>query len=54
LIAARGTEASAALRRMSWTAERTRHFLGAGNITVSFEFFPPETAAMEEMLWTSI
>src|SRR6476660_7270873 len=31
-----------------------RHFLGAGNIKVSFEFFPPKTAEMEQRLWTSI
>jgi methylenetetrahydrofolate reductase (NADH) len=30
------------------------HFLGAGNIKVSFEFFPPKTEEMEQRLWTSI
>ncbi len=29
-------------------------FLGRGAIDVSFEFFPPKTAAMEETLWRSI
>jgi methylenetetrahydrofolate reductase (NADPH) len=29
-------------------------FLGQGDIAVSFEFFPPKTAAMEETLWRSI
>lgn len=28
--------------------------LGSGNIAVSFEFFPPTTAAMNEALWNSI
>jgi methylenetetrahydrofolate reductase (NADPH) len=34
--------------------QRRNHFLGTGNITMSFEFFPPKTAAMEEQLWDSI
>jgi methylenetetrahydrofolate reductase (NADPH) len=33
---------------------RRRHFLGAGNIKVSFEFFPPRTPEMEQRLWASI
>jgi methylenetetrahydrofolate reductase (NADPH) len=41
-------------RLMSGTSPRRRQFLGAGNIKVSFEFFPPKTPAMEEMLWASI
>jgi methylenetetrahydrofolate reductase (NADPH) len=35
----------------------TKHksrLLGRGDIDVSFEFFPPKTAAMEETLWSSI
>ncbi|HTI87208.1 MAG TPA: methylenetetrahydrofolate reductase, partial [Alphaproteobacteria bacterium] len=28
--------------------------LSDGQISVSFEFFPPKTAAMEETLWASI
>jgi methylenetetrahydrofolate reductase (NADPH) len=31
-----------------------RRILGRGAIEVSFEFFPPKTAAMEETLWRSI
>ncbi|MEX1060491.1 MAG: methylenetetrahydrofolate reductase [NAD(P)H] [Methyloceanibacter sp.] len=34
--------------------ERKSRFLGGGDIDVSFEFFPPKTAAMEETLWRSI
>ena len=33
---------------------KQRHFLGAGNIKVSFEFFPPKTPEMEQRLWASI
>jgi methylenetetrahydrofolate reductase (NADPH) len=33
---------------------RRSHLLGDGDINVSFEFFPPKTAKMEEALWTSI
>ena len=33
---------------------RKSRFLGHGDIDVSFEFFPPRTAAMEETLWRSI
>lgn len=31
-----------------------RHFLGGGDITVSFEFYPPKTPAMEATLWRAI
>ena len=31
-----------------------RHFLGGGDITVSFEFYPPKTPAMQETLWHAI
>jgi methylenetetrahydrofolate reductase (NADPH) len=41
-------------RPISGAGATKRHFLGAGNINVSFEFFPPKTPAMEEMLWASI
>lgn len=34
--------------------ERRSRLLGDGDIAVSFEFFPPKTAKMEEALWTSI
>lgn len=34
--------------------EHKSRFLGHGDIDVSFEFFPPKTAAMEEALWQSI
>jgi methylenetetrahydrofolate reductase (NADPH) len=34
--------------------EHKSRFLGQGDIDVSFEFFPPKTAAMEEALWRSI
>lgn len=34
--------------------KRTRRLLGLGDISVSFEFFPPRTAKMEETLWQSI
>ena len=33
---------------------KRHHFLGAGNIKVSFEFFPPKTPEMEQRLWASI
>jgi methylenetetrahydrofolate reductase (NADPH) len=36
------------------SAEPKSRFLGRGAIDVSFEFFPPRTAAMEETLWRSI
>ena len=34
--------------------DRKSRFLGHGDIEVSFEFFPPKTAAMEETLWRAI
>lgn len=34
--------------------DRKSRFLGSGDIDVSFEFFPPKTAAMEETLWRAI
>jgi methylenetetrahydrofolate reductase (NADPH) len=34
--------------------ERKSRLLGAGDIDVSFEFFPPKTEKMEEALWTAI
>ena len=34
--------------------DKKSRFLGCGDIGVSFEFFPPKTAAMEETLWRSI
>jgi methylenetetrahydrofolate reductase (NADPH) len=34
--------------------ERKSRFLGGGDIDVSFEFFPPKTAVMEETLWRAI
>jgi methylenetetrahydrofolate reductase (NADPH) len=36
------------------SAEQKSRFLGRGAIEVSFEFFPPRTAAMEETLWSAI
>jgi methylenetetrahydrofolate reductase (NADPH) len=35
-------------------SERKSKLLGSGDILVSFEFFPPKTAKMEETLWSSI
>ncbi len=35
-------------------ADRRSRELENGDITVSFEFFPPKTAAMEQTLWQSI
>jgi methylenetetrahydrofolate reductase (NADPH) len=35
-------------------SDRKSRLLGDGDIDVSFEFFPPKTAAMEETLWRSI
>jgi methylenetetrahydrofolate reductase (NADPH) len=35
-------------------AERKSRLLGAGEIHVSFEFFPPKNEKMEEALWASI
>jgi methylenetetrahydrofolate reductase (NADPH) len=34
--------------------ERRSRLLGSGEIQVSFEFFPPKTAKMEEALWSAI
>jgi methylenetetrahydrofolate reductase (NADPH) len=34
--------------------ERKSRLLGAGEIEVSFEFFPPKTEKMESALWTAI
>ena len=34
--------------------ERRSRLVGDGDITVSFEFFPPKTEKMEEALWTAI
>jgi methylenetetrahydrofolate reductase (NADPH) len=36
------------------STEHKSRFLGRGAIEVSFEFFPPKSAAMEETLWNSI
>jgi methylenetetrahydrofolate reductase (NADPH) len=36
------------------STEHKSRFLGRGAIEVSFEFFPPKTAAMEQTLWNSI
>ena len=36
------------------SSESRSRILGRGAIDVSFEFFPPKTAAMEETLWRSI
>jgi methylenetetrahydrofolate reductase (NADPH) len=36
------------------STEPKHRILGRGAIDVSFEFFPPKTAAMEETLWRSI
>jgi methylenetetrahydrofolate reductase (NADPH) len=34
--------------------ERYSRLVGSGDITVSFEFFPPKTERMEESLWSAI
>ena len=34
--------------------ERKSRLLGAGEIDVSFEFFPPKTEKMETALWAAI
>lgn len=34
--------------------EKKSRLLGAGDVDVSFEFFPPKTEKMEEALWASI
>lgn len=36
------------------TTERKSRLVGAGEIDVSFEFFPPKTEKMEEALWSAI
>jgi methylenetetrahydrofolate reductase (NADPH) len=36
------------------SSEHKSRILGRGAIDVSFEFFPPKTAAMEDTLWRSI
>ena len=38
---------------LAYTEHKSR-LLGRGDIDVSFEFFPPKTAAMEATLWNSI
>jgi len=35
-------------------SERKSRLLGAGEIDVSFEFFPPKTQKMEETLWNAV
>ena len=39
---------------MAGTNERKSRLLGSGDISVSFEFFPPKSDKMEETLWHSI
>ncbi len=39
---------------MAPEGERKSRLLGAGEIAVSFEFFPPKSDKMEEALWASI
>lgn len=39
---------------MERAQERRSRLLGDGDITVSFEFFPPKTEKMEEALWAAI
>lgn len=39
---------------MAETKEKKSRLLGAGEIGVSFEFFPPKSDKMEEQLWASI
>lgn len=36
------------------TPERKSRLLGAGEISVSFEFFPPKNERMEEALWAAV
>lgn len=36
------------------TSERKSRLVGAGEISVSFEFFPPKNERMEEALWTAV
>jgi methylenetetrahydrofolate reductase (NADPH) len=39
---------------MEKTTERRSRLVGDGDISVSFEFFPPKTERMEEALWAAI
>ena len=39
---------------MAMAQERKSRLLGAGEIDVSFEFFPPKTEKMEEALWSAV
>ena len=39
---------------MAEPKEKKSRLLGAGEIGVSFEFFPPKTEKMEEQLWASV
>lgn len=39
---------------MAEQKEKKSRLLGAGEIDVSFEFFPPKTDKMEEQLWASV
>ena len=39
---------------MDSSKERRSRLVGDGDITVSFEFFPPKTEKMEEALWAAI
>jgi methylenetetrahydrofolate reductase (NADPH) len=39
---------------MNTNAPRKSRLVGSGEISVSFEFFPPKTEKMEEALWTAI
>jgi methylenetetrahydrofolate reductase (NADPH) len=39
---------------MAEMKERRSRLVGSGEIDVSFEFFPPKTARMEEALWSAI
>ena len=39
---------------MTVVTERKSRLLGSGEIGVSFEFFPPKTAKMEETLWLAV
>src|SRR5262244_3175423 len=39
---------------MERTRERRSRLVGDGDISVSFEFFPPKTPKMEEALWSAV
>ena len=39
---------------MAMASERKSRLLGAGEIDVSFEFFPPKTEKMEQALWGAV